>query len=215
MSHESVLSRIFEEKLIVIFRGISQEQIAEIATSAVEGGAKFIEVTFNQKSKTIDQDFINQITAVKNAIGARACVGAGTVLTTHQTKLAKEMGAEYIVSPNTNKDVIELTKKLGMVSIPGAYSPTEIVNAWEYGADIVKLYIEDDPTHVKYLQGPLGHIPMQIVCNVSLETIPQFLKAGIKAFGTRAFITEDLIRNKNYAGIKKATENFIQAIRTA
>jgi 2-dehydro-3-deoxyphosphogluconate aldolase/(4S)-4-hydroxy-2-oxoglutarate aldolase len=215
MSHESVLSRIFEEKLIVIFRGISQEQIADIATAAVEGGAKFIEVTFDHKSKTIEQDFIDQITAVKNAIGTRACIGAGTVLTTQQTKLAKEMGAEYIVSPNTNKDVIELTKKLGMVSIPGSFSPTEIVNAWEYGADIVKLYIEEEPRHVKYLQGPLGHIPMQIVCNVSLETIPKFLNAGIKAFGTRAFITDDLIKNKDYAGIKKATAEFIQAIKTA
>lgn len=100
-----------------------------------------------------------------------------------------------------------------MVSIPGAMTPTEIVYARDCGADIVKLYIVDDVNDVKYLMGPLGHIPMQATCNVSLDTIPQFLQAGIKAFGTRAFLTNDLIENKDYQEIENRARKHVEMIK--
>lgn len=169
--------------------------------------------TYNHCKDDPEAYFEEQMMAVKAAVGDRVCMGAGTVLTVDQVELACRLGAGYIVSPNSNDAVIKRTKELDMVSIPGAMTPTEIVHARDCGADIVKLYIVDDINHVKYLMGPLGHIPMQATCNVSLDTIPQFLKAGIKAFGTRAFLTNDLIEKKDYKEIEKRAREHIEIIK--
>lgn len=213
MGSKQVLEGIEKDKLIVIFRGIPTECAADVAKALVAGGIRYIEITYNHRRNDAMDFFKEQMTVVKDAVGDQVCMGAGTVLTVEQVEFARSLGAEYIVSPNTNEAVIKRTKELDMVSVPGAQSPSEIVNAREWGADIVKLYIVDDIAHVRYLMGPLGHIPMQATCNVSLETIPQFLQAGIKAFGTRAFITNDLIESKNYAEIEKRAREHLEVIR--
>ena len=213
MGGNEVLAGIEKEKLIVIFRGVPTEDAADVARALADGGVKFIEITYNHCKDDPEAYFEEHMMAVKAAVGDRVCMGAGTVLTVDQVELACRLGAGYIVSPNSNDAVIKRTKELDMVSIPGAMTPTEIVHARDCGADIVKLYIVDDINHVKYLMGPLGHIPMQATCNVSLDTIPQFLKAGIKAFGTRAFLTNDLIEKKDYKEIEKRAREHIEIIK--
>lgn len=213
MSGKKVLEGIEKEKLIVIFRGVPTEEAAGVAKALADGGVKYIEITYNHRKNDPEKYFEEQMLAVKNAVGDRVCIGAGTVLTVEQVELACRLGAGYIVSPNTNEAVIRRTKELDMVSIPGAMTPTEIVYARDCGADIVKLYIVDDVSHVKYLMGPLGHIPMQATCNVSIETIPQFLQAGIKAFGTRAFLTNDLIESRDYNEIQRRAREHIEVIK--
>ncbi|WP_138311162.1 MULTISPECIES: bifunctional 4-hydroxy-2-oxoglutarate aldolase/2-dehydro-3-deoxy-phosphogluconate aldolase [unclassified Clostridium] len=213
MNGKDVLKSIEKEKLIVIFRGIPTEGAANVAKALADGGVKFIEITYNHRKDSPEKYFEEQMLAVKAAVGDRVCMGAGTVLTVGQVELAHRLGAGYIVSPNTNEAVIKRTKELDMVSIPGAMTPTEIVYARDCGADIVKLYIVDDVNDVKYLMGPLGHIPMQATCNVSLDTIPQFLQAGIKAFGTRAFLTNDLIENKDYQEIENRARKHVEMIK--
>ena len=201
MGGNEVLAGIEKEKLIVIFRGVPTEDAADVARALADGGVKFIEITYNHCKDDPEAYFEEQMMAVKAAVGDRVCMGAGTVLTVDQVELACRLGAGYIVSPNSNDAVIKRTKEL------------EIVHARDCGADIVKLYIVDDINHVKYLMGPLGHIPMQATCNVSLDTIPQFLKAGIKAFGTRAFLTNDLIEKKDYKEIEKRAREHIEIIK--
>ena len=92
-------------------------------------------------------------------------------------------------------------------------SPSEIVRAHESGADVVKLYIVEDPQYVKYLQGPLGHIRYQATCNVSPETIPAFIKAGTSLFGTRAFITNEMLEKKQYDRMEEEVSRYIAAIK--
>lgn len=213
MCGREVLEGIQREKLIVIFRGVPTADAANVAKALADGGVKYIEITYNHRKDDPEAYFEEQMMTVKNAVGDRVCMGAGTVLTVGQVELARRLGADYIVSPNTNEAVIKRTKELDMVSIPGAMTPTEIVYARDCGADIVKLYIVDDVSHVKYLMGPLGHIPMQATCNVSLDTIPMFLQAGIKAFGTRAFLTNDLIENKDYEEIERRAREHIEVIK--
>lgn len=214
MTDNKVLKVLQEEKFICIFRGIPTEKAADVARALVEGGAKFIEITYNHKSSDPMGEFKKQFEEVKAAVGDQVYLGAGTVLTEEQVDFAKSLGAVYIVSPNTNEAVIRKTKSHGMVSVPGAMSPSEIVFARECGADIVKLYIVEDLQHVKYLQGPLGHIPMQLTCGVSVESIPKALDAGIKCFGTRAFITNDLIENSDYKEIARRMSEHLRAIKT-
>ena len=195
MGGNEVLAGIEKEKLIVIFRGVPTEDAADVARALADGGVKFIEITYNHCKDDPEAYFEEQMMAVKAAVGDRVCMGAGTVLTVDQVELACRLGAGYIVSPNSNDAVIKRTKELDMVSIPGAMTPTEIVHARDCGADIVKLYIVDDINHV------------------SLDTIPQFLKAGIKAFGTRAFLTNDLIEKKDYKEIEKRAREHIEIIK--
>ena len=209
----SALATLREEKFVAIMRGIPTEKIGEVAKASVAGGIKFVEITYDHKKEDPKAFFAEQIEAVKAAVGDTAYVGAGTVLTVDQVNWAYEHGAQYIVSPNTNDDVIRRTKELGLVSVPGAMSPSEIVHAYDLGADIVKLYIIEDPQYVKFLMGPLGHIPYQATCNVSIDTIPTWLAAGAKCFGTRAFITNDLIEKEDYAEITRRAAAHVKAIK--
>ena len=213
MTEKEILEEMLQEKLIAIFRGIPTGIIGDVAKAMVKAGVKFIEITYNHKSNDVNGDFKAQVEAVKAAVGDQAVIGAGTVLTVEQTEYAYANGCRFIVSPNTDEGVIRKAKELGCVSVPGAMSPSEIVRAHDAGADVVKLYIVEDPQYIKYLQGPLGHIKYQATCNVSPETIPAFLKAGTSLFGTRAFITNEMLEKKQYDRMEEEVSRYIAAIR--
>jgi 2-dehydro-3-deoxyphosphogluconate aldolase/(4S)-4-hydroxy-2-oxoglutarate aldolase len=213
MLSKDVFTTLMNEKLVAIFRGVPLDEVGPVSTALAEAGIKFIELTYNQCSENPKEDFAAQMKEARDAVGDKVYIGAGTVLSVEQVDWAHEVGAEYIVSPITKGDVIKRTKELGLMSIPGANTPTEIVYAYECGADMVKLYIIDEVKQVKYLMGPIGHIPMQATCGVTLDSIPEFMKAGIKAFGTRAFLTDDLIHKKDYAGMKDLAKKYIEQVK--
>jgi 2-dehydro-3-deoxyphosphogluconate aldolase/(4S)-4-hydroxy-2-oxoglutarate aldolase len=110
-------------------------------------------------------------------------IGAGTVLDAPAAKQAIEAGAEFIVAPSVDIPTIQLTKEMGRVSIPGAFTATEIVLAHKAGADIVKVFPASNPQYIKDLRGPLGHIPMMPTGGVNLQNIRAFHQAGAVAFG--------------------------------
>ena len=134
MNHEEVKSLLLDKKLVVIFRRIPVEQIGRVSEALVRGGVKLLEVTFDQQSQDPAADYARSIEQVRHAVGDALCLGAGTVLSCGQVRTAREAGAEFILSPNTDIDVIRLTRQLGMVSVPGAMTPSEIVTAWNAGA---------------------------------------------------------------------------------
>lgn len=204
---------LFQSKLVAIFRGVPTDKAGSVAQALAKGGIQFFEICLNQSSNDIKRDFEEQFYLIKNAIGDNAHIGAGTVITTEQVDMVSAIGGEMIVSPCTDEAVIRRTKELGMISIPGAMTPSEINKAYLAGADLVKLYVVEDPHYVQMLKGPLGHIPMQITCNVSEETIPAFLKAGIKAFGTKAMLPDPLINAEDYAAITEKAKSFVNTIR--
>ena len=133
-----------------------------------KGGIHCIEVTFDQTSNETIAQTKQSIAAIKEQLGDRVYVGAGTVMTVEQVHMAVEAGAEYIISPNVNEAVIRETKKLDKVSIPGAMTPTEAAAAYEYGADIVKMFPAGilGPAYIKAVKAPLKHIPMTAVGGV-------------------------------------------------
>lgn len=215
MENKRAVQDLMEEKLVAIFRGVPTEKAADVAKALKEGGVKFFEVCFNQSSQDIKEEFKKQFEAVKQAVGEDGYVGAGTVLTVEQVDFVKEMGGEIIVSPCTDENIIRRAKELEMICIPGAMTPTEIQNAYAAGADVVKMYVVEDPHYVQMLKGPLGHIPLQITCNVSTDTIPEFMKAGVKAFGTKAMLPDAMVKAGDYAGIREKARQFVEAIRKA
>ena len=213
MDTKNALIQLWDSKLSAIFRGVPKAEAGPVARALAEGGIRFFEICLNHNSESPKEEFQEQWEQVRKAVGRDACVGAGTVLSVEQVEMVAQCGGQMIVSPCTNPAVIKRTKELGLICIPGAMTPTEITLAYEAGADMVKLYVVEDPHYVSMLRGPLGHIPMQVTCNVNLHTIPEFLKAGVRAFGTKAMLPDDRIRAQDYAGIKKLAETYVAAVQ--
>ena len=174
-----------EKKLISIVRGAPTEKITRIADALWRGGFRFLEITFDQAGNIPPEVSAEQIRMVREAFEGRLQVGAGTVMTESQRKLAAAAGAEYIISPNVNVEIIRATKAAGLLSIPGAFTPSEIVTAYEAGADFVKLFPADciDLHYIKAIRAPINHVPLLAVGGVTPENLGAYLKAGMAGAG--------------------------------
>ena len=144
-----------------------------------------MEITYDQKNPDSWATTAASIGEIARAFEGRMLVGAGTVTTTHMVELTHEAGGTFIISPNTNPDVIRRTRELGMVSMPGALTPTDVVTAWEAGADIVKLFPISTfgPGYLKAIKAPLSHIPMMAVGGINEKNIGEYLAAGAIGVG--------------------------------
>ena len=183
---EIVIERISKSKLIAIVRGIAdKEQCIRLAQAIYEGGIDLIEVTFNQSAPERFSDTTNAIAAISEHLGDKVCVGAGTVLTPQLAKMAADAGAKYIIAPDANVAVIQKTRELGLVSIPGVLTPTEIAAALEAGADFAKLFPAGlfGSGYIKALKAPLSHVKMLAVGGIDASNIPEFLASGCDGFG--------------------------------
>lgn len=192
---QSVLERIYEEKIIAIVRGIPSGKIAALAQALAEGGVSCIEVTFDQ---TNPEETLTSLRTIKSELGDRICLGAGTVMTVEQVEQAAQAGAEYMISPNVDEAVIRATTALGKVSIPGAMTPTETAFAYQCGADIVKLFPAGllGPAYIKAVKAPLKHIPVSAVGNITIENCADFIQAGAVGVGVGGNLVSALLVNE-------------------
>lgn len=210
------LALIKDAKLVVIARGVPDEAILDVAGALVNGGILLLEATFNQSLPDPLTANKHTIALLCRAMGRSLAIGAGTVLTVAQVQAACDAGASYIISPNTNPAVIAETKRLGLISIPGAMTPTEIALAWELGADMVKVFPADDLGfhYLRNIKAPLSHIPIMATGGVNPETIPEFLAAGAAALGTGiSIIKPELVRAQNFAAITQLARDHVAAIQ--
>lgn len=151
-----VLSQIKEQKVIAIIRGYNPEEAVSIAGALKAGGIRLVEITLNSPQA------IKAIEAVSAHVGDEMLVGAGTVLDPESARAALLAGARFILSPTVHEKTIKLTKRYGAVSIPGAFTPTEILTAYEIGGDIIKVFPGTmGPGYIKDIHGPLPHIPLR------------------------------------------------------
>lgn len=198
---------IKKHKFIAIFRHIPKEHIEKAVKAVYDGGVRIFEITFNPSAKTTVEDTKEIIGTVKKMYGDSVCVGAGTVINLEYAKSAHEAGAQFIVSPCTKADVVKFTKENGMLSIPGAYTPTEIVNAYDMGADIVKVFpvLVDNVNYLKNVMSPLSHIPFIPTGGINPDTIQAFMQTGAVAVAAGAtIVTEELVKHGEF---EKITEN--------
>ncbi|MCL2367387.1 MAG: bifunctional 4-hydroxy-2-oxoglutarate aldolase/2-dehydro-3-deoxy-phosphogluconate aldolase [Oscillospiraceae bacterium] len=183
---ESVIQRIEERKIIAIVRGIpDKEQVLRVADAMYAGGIEFIEVTFNQSAPERFSDTTDAIAAINEHFGGKVYAGAGTVLTPEQAQLAADAGAQYIISPDMNVDVIQKTREMGLVSIPGVMTPTEITQAMRAGADFCKLFPAGilGSGYIKAIKAPLSHAKILATGGVDVHNIKEFQNAGAHGFG--------------------------------
>ena len=212
----TLIDQLKRDKLVVIARGIPTEVLLRAAEVCAEAGVAFLESTFDHRLDDPVGDNTAKIAALVQEFVGRLRIGAGTVLTAEEARAARDAGAEYIISPDTDPEVIAETKRLGLASIPGAYTPTEIKRAWSLGADVVKLFPADDAGlhYVKNLKGPLPHIPLMATGGVNPQTIPELAKAGFCAFGTGITILRpDLVASKDYEGIRGLAAEHVESLR--
>lgn len=214
--NKSVLDLLKQEKFVAIVRGISSDDIVDVAKALYEGGIRLMETTFNQSSSDPITENKKCLSLLCETMGGKMAIGAGTVLTTQQLRGAYEAGAQFIISPNVNVKVISETKELGLVSIPGAMTPTEIELAFSSGGDVIKLFPADDLGYhyIRNITAPLSHIPIMATGGVNPETIPLFLEAGAAVLSAGiSIVNRQLVQDKNYNEITRRARAHIEAAR--
>ncbi len=208
----NLVDLILEKKIIAIVRGTYGEDLKNLAMALYKGGIRFIEVTFDQKDPDCLKKTGDAIRMLNGLFEGDFYVGAGTVLNKQQVRTAYEAGAKYIISPNTKEKVITLTKELGMISIPGAMTPTEILDAHDYGADLVKLFPSATLglKYVKDILAPISHVNIIATAGITEENFAEFLKLGLKGAGISGRLTDkNLIASGNWEEITQRAQAFV------
>lgn len=212
------LKRIQATKLIAIARRVPADRICNLACALMNGGVDCMEVTFDHSSPAGEGESLKSMAELSKRFGTQMAVGAGTVLTVEEVRKAADAGARYIISPDGREDVIRESKRLGMLSVPGAMTPTEICAAYNSGADFVKLFPAGSlgTTYIKALRGPLPQIPLLAVGGVNPENIGDFLKVGCVGAGCGGNLVRlDWILGERFDEITAAALQYWKAIREA
>lgn len=186
MATSDPLTCVLENGIVAVIRAEQSERLVDVAEALHAGGVHVMEVTF-----TVPQP-VQVLERVAQRLGDKVLLGAGTVLDAETARAAILAGARFIVAPNTNLDVIRLCRRYSTLVMPGAMTPTEVVAAWEAGADIVKVFPSDvlGPQYLKALSGPLPQILLMPTGGVNLETAERFLAAGACALGIGGSLVE-------------------------
>lgn len=212
----NALDRILEEKIISIIRGVESRHILDTAAALKAGGVSCMEITIDHSSEMAAESTYEMIRLLREEWGKELCIGAGTVLDAREAVRCAECGAEYIISPNVNADVIRQTKALDLVSIPGALTPSEVVQAYELGADIVKLFPAGvlGASYIKALLSPLRHIPVSAVGGVTPQNSRGFLEAGCCCVGVGSNLADHKeIAKGNFEKITGIARMYVQSVK--
>ncbi len=204
------LSQILESKVVAIIRGAKPPDLLKIAHALHAGGLRTMEVTLNSPGA------LDSIKELSEALGDRMLIGAGTVLDAETARAALLAGARFIISPTLDKKTIRMTKRYGAVSIPGAFTATEILAAYEHGGDIIKVFPASiGATYFKDIAGPLPFIPLMPTGGVSLENIKDFHKAGAVAFGLGSALvdTSQPVTEEYLQQLTEKAQRFVQAVQ--
>lgn len=211
-----IIQAIKKEKLIAIVRGVEKEKLLPLAEAMYAGGVRLLEITYSANGKVSDEETANRIHMLTTHFADRMYIGAGTVLTEKQVELTHLAGGKFIISPDTCMEVIKKTKELGMVSIPGALTPTEIQAAHKAGADFVKLFpITNLGTeYVKAVAAPLSHISFLAVGGIDENNMQDYLKVGVKGFGVGSnIIDKKRLAENDWEGITALAAKYVKALQ--
>lgn len=212
MSRESDLQRVLDGGVVAIIRADSGEQLVGVAEALYAGGIEVIEVTF-----TVPR-VLEIISAIRDSLGEKILLGAGTVLDAESARAAMLAGAEFIVCPTVNLDVIRICRRYDKLVMPGALTPTEVLTAWEAGADIVKVFPADvgGPGYLRALHGPLPQVKLLPTGGVDLETLGGFFDAGACAVGLGSSLVEkQAVATGDMARIRELAEAYVAAVAAA
>ena len=212
---EKVIEQIIEKKVIAIVRGIHGEDCLGLARALHEGGVDLMEATFDPIDPDERLRTADTIRTLVKEMGNVMTFGAGTVTTVRMVSLARDAGAQFIVSPNTDEKVIRATVESGMVSIPGALTPTEIKFAHDCGGDFIKVFPAGNMgvSYFKNIHAPLSDCRLLAVGNVNAENARDYIQAGCSGVGVAGCLFKpDWVRAKEWDRIIQATSTFIASL---
>jgi len=209
---DQIIERIEAGRIVAILRGDFSGREEEIVNALIEAGITAVEVTLNSPGA------FDSIKRLSTGFGRPIAVGAGTVLLPAEVERAAGAGARFIVSPNRDSSVIEATKRLGLVSLPGCFTPSEIVEALDMGADAVKLFPAQclGVDFIKALRGPLPNVRMVPTGGVTPEGARGYVAAGAWALGVGSeLIGKDVMNDKGFESLRRRASDFVEAARGA
>jgi len=213
MNKTEVIKQIKDIGLIPVVRATSADEAMRTIDAIREGGVSVLEITMTVPGA------VGVIEELTKKYGADVLVGAGTVLDAETARACMLSGAQFVVSPALNLETIECCRRYGIAVIPGALTPTEVVQAWTAGADFVKVFPAGalgGASYLKALKAPLPHIELVPTGGVSLKTAADFIKAGASALGVGADLVDlKAIRDGQASVITERAKQFVQIVREA
>ena len=210
MSREQHLQRVLDCGIVAVVRFSSPDPLVRVVEALAAGGVTVAEVTFTVPNA------LDVIRAAKQQLGDRVLLGAGTVLDPETARAALLAGAEFVVAPTVNPDVIRLCRRYDKLVMPGAFTPTEVLTAWEAGADVVKVFPADvvGPAFFKALRGPLPQVKLMPTGGVDLSTAGEFLKAGAVCLGVGGQLVDPkAVAAGDFARITSLAKQYLEIVR--
>ena len=207
---EDQLRRVLDCGIVAVIRAPDGSQLVEVARALADGGVSVVEITMSVPNAL---DVLRQ---VRKELGDRLLLGAGTVLDPETARAVFLAGAEFIVAPTLNLDVIRLCQRYDKLVMPGAYTPTEILTAWEAGADIVKVFPAETvgPAFFKAMRGPLPQIRLMPTGGVDLNTAAAFLQAGACCLGIGSQLVDPkLVAERNFTRLRDLARQYVNIVR--
>ena len=204
------LTRILECGIVAVVRAPDSAELVDVVRALADGGVTVVEITMTVPHA------LDVLRDVHRALGERVLLGAGTVQDPETARAVLLAGAAYIVAPTVNLDVIRLCRRYDKVVMPGAFSPTEILTAWEAGADIVKVFPAEvlGPAFFKAMRGPLPQIRLMPTGGVDLTTATAFLKAGACCLGVGSQLVEPkAIAERNFGRIRDLARQYVEIVK--
>jgi 2-dehydro-3-deoxyphosphogluconate aldolase/(4S)-4-hydroxy-2-oxoglutarate aldolase len=209
---EQYFQQIADSGVIAVIRAPSKEVLIDIAQALLAGGVPGIEVTMSTPKA------IAGIEMLADAMGDKIVIGVGTVLDAATAKDAIQAGAQFVVSPTFDPQIVETTKRYGKISVPGAFTPTEIMRAWSAGADVVKVFPSTTlgPGYFKDLLAPLPQLKLTPTGGVDLKNAGEWIKAGAVFLGAgSSLVTKDAMAKKDWTSIQNNARSFVDTIKAA
>lgn len=207
----NTMSSILDNKIIAIIRGANSKDVLNMAKALHEGGVNILEITMNSPNA------LSAIEEITVELGDRVVVGAGTVLDSETARAAILAGAKFILSPTVDIETIQMAKRYGALSIPGAFTPTEILSAYENGGDIIKVFPATlGPSFIKDIRGPLPQIPLLPTGGIDLNNIQEFMKAGAIGCGIGSALvnTQLEITDEYFVQLTEKARQFASAVQS-
>ncbi|CCC39535.1 bifunctional 4-hydroxy-2-oxoglutarate aldolase/2-dehydro-3-deoxy-phosphogluconate aldolase [Haloquadratum walsbyi] len=209
----SVFDQLIDSGVVAVMRGADADTIIDVATALHDGGVTAYEITADNANAAA---LISEVRA--SFRDSEAIVGAGTVLDSPTAQEMITSGAEFIVGPTFDPDILEICNRHGTLVAPGILSPTEALNAYEAGADLLKVFpaATVGPTHLSSIAGPLPHLPLMPTGGINIDNVADYIEAGAAVVGAGgALMNTDAIAAGDFESITETAEMFTQEIETA
>lgn len=211
---ENTVNAISEKRMVAIIRKIDNEHILRYAEALIKGGVTVMELPFDSSGLIPESETAKAIGMIRREFGEDVTVGAGTVLTKEQANTAVNAGAVLIVSPNTDEEVIAETNRMGAVSVPGAYTPTEIALAVKYGADFVKVFPANalPKSYASMIRTPLAKAKLLAVGGITLDDMAEYYAGGYYGVAVGASLCRpEFVKNEAYDELRKLAALYAEA----